>query len=301
MLETTLQEENNQAARCIDVEAELVAAIEPWLAHMTWRKDFEAWRKRRIWQENYQSDNLEDVRRAVGPVAGKALLDLGAGMGGLSVAMLREWGAEADGLRVAAMDYNPDYCRIARLRARRYSLDLPIVVAAGEQLPYSSGSFDAVVCLDVLEHVADAPVVLREIYRVLRPGGVALSTVPNRHAWRDPHYHLPAINWLPRKLAEKIVARAGRSKEGGFLHDRQGLAELNTYTWEGFRRVASGAGFRVRDQVYTRLSRGEIRQLHGWRRRLLGFLLKLGLAAPIYRLYRYGWQGTYELLLAKPR
>ncbi len=275
-----------------------MAAIEPWLAHMSWRKDFGGWRKRRIRQEDYQSDSLEAVRRAIGPLAGKILLDLGAGMGGLSVAMLREWGG--DGLRVAAMDYNADYCRIARLRGRRYGLDLPIVVAAGEHLPYPSGFFDAVVCLDVLEHVADAPTVLREIHRVLRPGGVALATVPNRHAWRDPHYHLPAINWLPRKLAEKIVAAAGRSKEGGLLHDRQGLSELNTYTWGGFKRVACGAGFRVRDQVYTRLSKGEIRQLHGWRRRLLDSLRRLRLMAPVYRLYRYGWQGTYQILLVRP-
>src|SRR5215210_1705994 len=87
------------------VEANLVAAIEPWLAHMTWRRDFDAWRERRIWQERYQGDHLRDVARALGgTVAGKTLLDLGAGMGGLSVALLTEFGP--GGLRLQALDYN---------------------------------------------------------------------------------------------------------------------------------------------------------------------------------------------------
>ncbi len=267
---------------------------------MRWRKDFDAWRERRIWQERHQDDALEDVRGALrGEVRDKALLDLGAGMGGLSVAMMREFGPQ--GLRVQAMDYNPDYCRIARLRGQRYKLDLPIVVAAGEHLPYEGGRFDIVVCLDVLEHVADPVQVLRETHRVLRPGGVALITVPNRHAFRDPHYHLPIINWLPRWMAEKVVSVAGRSKSGGPLQDRQGLSELNTYTWAEIKRLASGVGFRVRDQVYHRIAGGEIRQLGGWRLKLLGLLRRVGLLGLAYRLYRYGWQGTYQIMLVKSR
>ncbi|HYP38961.1 MAG TPA: class I SAM-dependent methyltransferase [Chloroflexia bacterium] len=298
MLQTTQAEENIAPSDAPDLEERLAAAIEPWLGHMKWRKDFEAWRERRIWQEKHQGENVKDVRRAVMQVAGKILLDLGAGMGGLSVALMRELCPE--GLRLHAMDYNPDYCRIASLRAERYGLSLPILVAAGESLPYGDEAFDIVVCLDVLEHVADAERVLSEIYRVLKPGGVALTTVPNRHAFRDPHYHLPLINWLPRWLAEKIVEARGRSKRGGMLHDRQGLSELNTYSWGGFKRLASGLGFRVRDQVYARITKGEIRQLHGWRRRLLGVAGRLGILSPLYRLYRHGWQGTYQIMLVKP-
>src|SRR5258708_13292547 len=87
-------------------EDELVAAIEPWLAHMTWRKDFAAWRERRIWQERYQADGVRDVRHALnGEAQGKMLLDLGAGMGGLSVALLRRLLPERPHL--PSLDYNP--------------------------------------------------------------------------------------------------------------------------------------------------------------------------------------------------
>src|SRR5687768_1976282 len=161
------------------LETRIEAAIDPWLAHMTWRADFAQWRERRIRQEDYQASNLKDVRAALGNnLRDKVVLDLGAGMGGLSVALLRDFGA--GGLRLHSMDYNPDYCRIALLRAQRYGIRLSIIVAAGEQLPYGSGMFDLVLCMDVLEHVAQAPTVLREMYRVLKPGGIVLTTVPNR-------------------------------------------------------------------------------------------------------------------------
>ena len=120
------------------LEADLAAAIDPWLAHMTWRKDFAQWRERRLYQEQYQQANVKDVALVLGDnVTGKSMLDLGAGMGGLSVALLLEYGDK--GLRLQSMDYNPDYCRIARLRARRYGLTLPIAVGAGEHLPYPYG------------------------------------------------------------------------------------------------------------------------------------------------------------------
>jgi 2-polyprenyl-3-methyl-5-hydroxy-6-metoxy-1,4-benzoquinol methylase len=281
-----------------ELEGRIASAIEPWLAHMRWRADFDAWRERRVWQERYQEANLRDVRAALGGrFSGKVMLDLGAGMGGLSVEVMRELGPQ--GLGLQAMDYNPAYCRIARLRAARYGLALPIAVAAGEHLPYPDRSFDLVACLDVLEHVADAEMVLGEIHRVLKPGGAALTTVPNRRAFRDPHYHLPVINWLPRPLADWAIERMGRSKSGGPLQDRQEHGELNVYTWGEFARLARRRGFAVRDQVLWRIRSGEIRQLRGWRRNVLDLLLKTGIAMPLYRAWRYGWQGTYQIMLRK--
>lgn len=49
------------------------------------------------------------------------------------------------------------------------------------QLPYSDNSFDRALCLDVLEHLTfeDQPLALRELHRVLAPGGVLLVSVPN--------------------------------------------------------------------------------------------------------------------------
>jgi SAM-dependent methyltransferase len=50
--------------------------------------------------------------------------------------------------------------------------------APADSIPVDDGSFDAVVCTEVLEHVPEPSVVLAELHRVLRPGGVLLVTVP---------------------------------------------------------------------------------------------------------------------------
>src|SRR5690348_1743170 len=108
-----------------ELEEQIAAAIEPWLAHMRRRKDFAAWRRQRLYQEDYQSERVAEVRAALGgSFAGKRVLDLGSGMGGGLVALRRA------GLDVVGLDYNPAYCRIAQLRGRRYKLDLPLVVGA---------------------------------------------------------------------------------------------------------------------------------------------------------------------------
>lgn len=279
------------------VEAEIVAAIEPWLGHMRWRKDFAAWRQRRIRQEDYQQEAVAAVHAAAGGrLVGARLFDLGSGMGGLAVALARA------GAHVIGLDYNPAYCHIARLRARRYGLALPLIVGAGEHLPLPATQFDVVINLDVLEHVGDPDRVVGEIARVLKPGGACLTSAPNRFAFRDAHYHLPGINWLPRPWAEAIIRRAGHSKDAGsLLTDRQALSALNTYTWAGFRALARRHGLRAVDLVEERLRRGEIRQLTGIRRGLLTGVRRAGLLGPIYRVYRFGWQGTFQARLEKPR
>jgi SAM-dependent methyltransferase len=278
-----------------ELDAQIAAAIEPWLAHMRWRKDFVAWRQRRIRQEDYQAERVVEVRAALGgQFASKRVLDLGSGMGGGLVALRRA------GLDVVGLDYNPAYCRIAQLRGQRYGLRLPLTVGAGEHLPFPAGTFDGILCLDVLEHVQAPARVLAEMRRVLRPGGVVLTTVPNRFAFRDPHYHLPGINWLPRPLAERLIRLLGHGKtEGSQLTDRQALSELHTYTWGGFARLAQRHGFRAVDAVEERLGAGEVRQLRGPRRRLLDLARRLGLWRPLYALYRWGWAGTYQIRLVK--
>ena len=273
-----------------EIEAALTAAIEPWLAHMRWRADFAEWRERRLWQELHQADRVARVR-AVAPMAGAHVLDLGCGMGGLSVALARA------GFAALPMDFNDAYCQITRLRGRRYGLSLPVVRAAGEALPYPDASVDVVVCWDVLEHVRSLPATLAEIRRVLRPGGAALVTATNRYGWRDQHYHLPAINWLPRPAARSIVRLVGRTKRGAAFADRQALDEMNYVAWPDFARLCRGLGFTVEDTRATTLAAGRLGTLTGRRRALASAALRSGLAPRLYPLYRFAVLGTFEAVL----
>lgn len=104
---------------------------------------------------------------------GKAVLDLGCA-GGFMAEALDDRGAQVIGIDPAA-----DAIEAARIHAQSRSIQYDVGV--GEALPYSDGQFDAVVCVDVLEHVADLSKVLEEVTRVLKPEGMFLFDTINRN------------------------------------------------------------------------------------------------------------------------
>lgn len=271
----------------------LTAAIEPWLQHMTWRRDYQRWRERRINQERYQDERLALLESIAGPLPDVRLLDLGAGMGGFAVA------AAQRGASVVACEYNRAYCDIIALRARRCGVTIPIRNAAGEALPFPAASFDAVVCWDVIEHVQSPERMLAEIRRVLRPGGTVLLTVINRRAWVDPHYHLRGINWLPRPWAEWIIERWGRSKAGAALRDMQRLSAMHYYHYPEFITLARRYGFGVCDLREEQLRAGRLASPRRSRRIVRAGLWVMGLEAAAYRLQRRWHVGMFELALTK--
>ena len=106
---------------------------------------------------------------------GKAVLDLGCA-GGFMAEALAQRGAQVTGIDPAEAAVNA-----ARAHARAGGLRIGYDVGVGEALPYGDAAFDAVVCVDVLEHVTDLTMVLAQVARVLRPGGLFLFDTINRN------------------------------------------------------------------------------------------------------------------------
>ncbi len=106
---------------------------------------------------------------------GKAVLDLGCAGGFMAEAMAQR------GAIVTGIDPARDAIDAARAHARAAGLRIGYDTGLGEALPYSDASFDAVVCVDVLEHVADLDLVLAQVARVLRPGGLFFYDTINRN------------------------------------------------------------------------------------------------------------------------
>jgi 2-polyprenyl-3-methyl-5-hydroxy-6-metoxy-1,4-benzoquinol methylase len=70
--------------------------------------------------------------------------------------------------------------------------------------------FDVVICARVYEHVPDAVMMMDEIYRILKPGGVCYFATGNRLNIIEPHYHLPFLSMIPRPLAHLYVKWLGK-------------------------------------------------------------------------------------------
>lgn len=106
---------------------------------------------------------------------GLDVLDLGCA-GGFMAEALTEKGARVTGIDPAAQAV-----AAARARAAQVGQEIRYDVGVGEALPYADACFDRVVCVDVLEHVADLGKVLAEVARVLKPGGLFLYDTINRN------------------------------------------------------------------------------------------------------------------------
>lgn len=108
---------------------------------------------------------IEKICRDLGKTRPR-ILDVGCGTGA-NLEMLADFG-EAEGV-----DVSPDALAFCRERGLEN-----VRLGAAEKLPYEDGSFDLVTALDVVEHLDDDTAGLREMRRVLKPGGRAMLFVP---------------------------------------------------------------------------------------------------------------------------
>ena len=111
-----------------------------------------------------------------GSLAQQQVLEVGCG-GGLICEQLAQRGAEMVGI-----DPSQGALATARIHAQEQGLGHHIHYqqAYAESLPFMDGSFSTIVCFDVLEHVGDLKATIKEIARVLAPGGVFVFDTINR-------------------------------------------------------------------------------------------------------------------------
>jgi SAM-dependent methyltransferase len=125
--------------------------------------------------ENYMAPLFDQILKDVRPTA---VLDAGCGNG-----LFGRYFKEKTGCRLVGIDasrYALDEAKKAGYDEVHFCEDLCV-----KPLPFPDASFDFALCKDVLEHLLTPDVLLKELRRVLRPGGYLLCHVPN-------HFTLPA-------------------------------------------------------------------------------------------------------------
>lgn len=138
-------------------------------------------------------------------LAGRSVVEIGAGTGGLSVALVEAGVGTVTAVEPVRLNYEAG---VWRIRAHRLDERVRFVhVADTARLPFPDGSFDACVCSSVLQYVPDPEGrrrLLHEMYRVLRPGGV-LAVCATRNSLLPSGEHATAwwSNWLPRRAARR--------------------------------------------------------------------------------------------------
>ncbi len=134
------------------------------------------------------------------------VLDAGCGSGGL----IRRLAAAEPAWHWTGVDVSPLACELARSRC-----PADIREASVTALPFPDATFDAVVSADVLYHVEDDGAALRELRRVLRPGGIVVLNVP-AHRWLWS-YHDVATHACRRYTRGELL---GKLQAAGFVGAR---------------------------------------------------------------------------------
>jgi SAM-dependent methyltransferase len=177
-----------------------------------------------VWRAGQQR-RLEMIIDAAGERIRGEILENGCGVG-MYIEHMAPFGGKVFGLEY-------DFERAVEAGVRSPG----IVNAAGEHLPYPASSFDLILSHEVLEHVADDALAVREIVRVLRSpdpasgkvGGRVVIFVPNRgypfetHGiyWQGKYSfgNKPFVNYLPRAWRDKLAPHVR-------IYTRRDLAKL---------------------------------------------------------------------------
>lgn len=80
------------------------------------------------------------------------------------------------------------------------------------KLSFKNNSVDVVICTHVYEHVPNAQKLFSEIYRVLKPGGICYLAAINALWPIEPHYDLPFLSYLPKRLANIYIRIKGKKE-----------------------------------------------------------------------------------------
>lgn len=170
----------------------------------------------------------------------KRILDVGCGVGAF-VRRLREYSPYVYGMDVDAE------------RVIEGGKEVPnLALSVAEHLPYVDEAFDVVLLHEVLEHVTNDRETLKEVNRVLAPGGQAIILCPNRLYPFETHGiflgkryifgNMPLVNYLPDAIRNRLVPHARAYTYRGLrrVYHKAGLkARLHSYVFPGFDHIAA--------------------------------------------------------------
>ncbi len=172
------------------------------------------------------------VVEAVAPRSGQRVLDVATGTGMVAAELLSR-----SGCTVVGIDQSPEMLAGARARfATGPGGDrVELIEGEAERLPFADGSFDALTVTYLLRYVEDPAATMRELARVVRPGGRVASLefgvpphAPARLAWRlYTRVGLPVLGSLVSRDWREVGSFLGPSIDG--FYERHPLSQLADY------------------------------------------------------------------------
>jgi ubiquinone/menaquinone biosynthesis C-methylase UbiE len=208
-------------------KAEEYGFVEPkktqWINYMS-----DTSRGERIMQNILTHVNLSDSSRY-------RALDIGCGFGGLLSAMQKYY------QEVSGIDNINERVEWSRKRVAGAHVEC----CDATKLPWPSNYFDLVVSTDVFEHISfkEQVIAAREMTRVLKPGGCAFVSVPNRFQLKDEHNYVWFGTWLPRILRGLYLRAVTSNKSVNCWFERTGKSWKRLFESQMVKVTMEASGF----------------------------------------------------------
>jgi ubiquinone/menaquinone biosynthesis C-methylase UbiE len=212
--------------------------------------DWEAQTYDEKWSISYDERCIRYARERFEKIAGtggwpyRRALELGCGTG-FFLLNLKQAGVLAEG---HVTDISPGMVEVARRNARALGFEVTGRVADAESIPYGDGEFDLVVGHAVLHHIPDVELALREVLRVLKPGGrFVFAGEPTRYGDVVAR-RLSRLTWWATTNVTRLGPLRGWRRpqaelaESSRAAELEAVVDLHTFPPAQLRRLALAAG-----------------------------------------------------------
>ncbi|MEP0984651.1 methyltransferase domain-containing protein [Ekhidna sp.] len=134
--------------------------------------------------------------------------------------------------------------------------------------PFEDNSFDCIVTFQVIEHVKDDEGFIREIYRVLKPGGTAMISTPNikmtlsRNPWHEREYTADELTKLCKKHFNKVEMKgvAGNEKVLSYHErNRASVQRIMRYDFFDLQHKLPASMLRIPYDILNRMNRNKLK------------------------------------------
>jgi SAM-dependent methyltransferase len=183
-----------------------------------------------------EEENRRTILRLLPAGRGGSLLDIGTHDGAFTARVAQHLGAT----RVAGVELVEEHAAAAR--ARGFDVACADV---DDGLPFADAEFDTAHANQVIEHVRRTDGFMREVRRVLRPGGLALVSTNNLASWHNVASLALGLQPMPAHVSDEVIVGNPLNPQDGSPHEDRGRAHLRLFTPRALRELSALHGLEV--------------------------------------------------------